>query len=383
MDFLFWFGLIILAVTAFFGFGLVRGSRSIRFLRQVPPDLSRPAPRVSVIAAARNEARHLREALGSLLALDYPDVEIILVNDRSEDDTGRILAELAAADPRLKVIEITELPPGWLGKNHALWTASRRASGELLLFTDADVVMAPSVLRRAVGLLYREGLDHLTVSPEMRMPGAFLNLFGASFLVFFSLFVRPWKVRDPGSRAHIGIGAFNLVREESYRRAGGHEAIRLRPDDDLKLGKIIKRHGLRQEFSYGIGLLSVEWYCSVMEAVRGLEKNTFAGADYRAWLVLGGVVALLAGSVWPHLALLVTAGPAWLVYAAIVVLNTLIYMDHCRLYGYPPWYALGYPLTAALFAFILLRTMILNLARGGICWRGTFYSLEELKRNRV
>jgi glycosyltransferase involved in cell wall biosynthesis len=383
MDFLFWGGVIILAVTAFFGLDLMRGSRSIRFLRQIPSDLPIAPPRVSVIAAARNEARHLRQALGSLLALDYPNLELILVNDRSDDATGEILAEMAAADRRLKIIHITDLPPGWLGKNHALWNGSLQASGELLLFTDADIVMSPATLTLAVSFLRREGLDHLTVSPEMRMPGIFLNMFGASFLIFFSFVVRPWKARDPRSPAHIGIGAFNLVRADTYRRTGGHQTIRLRPDDDLKLGKIIKNGGFRQDMAYGAGLLSVEWYNSVGELIKGLEKNAFSGTDYRVAVTLGGVVTLLTGSVWPYIALFVTIGPAWWIYAATVVLITLVFVDNCAFQNTKPWYAAGYPLTAALFAYILLRTMILNLTRGGIVWRSTFYPLEELRKNKV
>lgn len=383
MDVQLWVSLVLLGVTAFFGFDLMHGSRRIRFLRHIAPELPPAPPRISVIATARNEARHLRQALGSLLTLDYPDLEFLLVNDRSEDATGAILEEMAATDRRLKVLHVTELPPGWLGKNHALWTASLQASGELLLFTDADVVMAPSTVSRAATLLQCERLDHLTVGPDLHMPGTFLNMFGASFIIFFSLFVRPWKARDPRSRAHVGIGAFNLVRAEAYRKAGGHQTIRLRPDDDLKLGKILKKGGFRQDVAFGAGLMSVEWYASVGELIHGLEKNAFSGADYKISLALGGVFLQLTVNVWPYLALFVTTGPTWGVYAAIVALNTLVFIDQAAFQQTRRWYAIGYPLTSALFAYILLRTMTLNLSQGGITWRGTFYPLQELKKNRV
>lgn len=132
---------------------LLRGNRSVLFLSDISSNFPSPAPKVSVIVAARNEARNIREALTSLLRLDYPDYELIVVNDRSEDATGAIVDELAVNNPRLQAVHVTELPPDWLGKNHALWMGSRIATGELLLFTDADIVMEPTILSRAVTFL--------------------------------------------------------------------------------------------------------------------------------------------------------------------------------------------------------------------------------------
>ena len=144
-----------------------RGNRSIRFLADLPP-LAGPLPRVSIVIPARNEERNLEEALRSVLALDYDNLEIDVVDDRSTDRTGEILDRMAAADPRLRVVHVRELPPGWLGKNHALWLGAAKATGEFLLFTDADIVMEPTALRRAVGAMVADGLDHLTASPEHR-----------------------------------------------------------------------------------------------------------------------------------------------------------------------------------------------------------------------
>ncbi|NVN90291.1 MAG: glycosyltransferase [Desulfuromonadales bacterium] len=380
---LFWLGIAILLAYGVAGLDMVMGNRTVPALRDTPTELPAEPPRVSIIIAARNESRNIRESLQSILGLGYPDYELIVVNDRSEDDTGAILDSMARDNPHLRVIHVSELPRGWLGKNHALWLGSRRASGDLLLFSDADIIMEATVLRRAVHHVLANRLDHLAVTPSMRMPGLFLAMFGASFILFFSLFVRPWKARDPGSRCHIGIGAFNLVRSEVYRRVGGHETIRLRPDDDLKLGKIIKRAGFRQDIAYGPDLLAVEWYASLSGVVRGLEKNAFSGADYRVGVVLFGVVYHLLASVWPFLAIFVTHGATRLIYGAVIVLITLLYADSAGYHGARRWHAVGFPLTALLFACILLRTMLLNLIQGGIFWRGTFYPLKELRKNRV
>ena len=384
MVLMFWLGVITLALYAVLGLDLVTGSRTIRFLRQVHPELPPIPPRVTIVAAARNEARNIAQALSSLLKLDYPDYELVVVNDRSEDATGRILDEMALTNPKLRVIHVTGLPPGWLGKNHALWVGSRRATGDLILFTDADIVMEPSVLSRAVAFQLEKNLDHLVVSPRLQMPGLLLQMFGEAFaLLFFSLFVRPWKAKDPKSRCHIGIGAFNLVSTAAYRVVGGHETIRLRPDDDLKLGKIIKQAGLRQDVVYGGDFLRVEWYPTLIDLVRGLEKNAFAGADYRVGLVLSGALFHLLCSVFPYVAIFFTHGATQVVYAAVVCLITLLFADSARFQNARPWHAAGYPLASTLFVYILLRTMVLNLVQGGIYWRGTFYPLAELKANKV
>ncbi|MFP5286679.1 MAG: glycosyltransferase family 2 protein, partial [Thermoanaerobaculia bacterium] len=290
------------------GFEVIRGNRSIRFLKDVPP-LAGEHPRVSIVIPARNEERNLEEALRSVLAQDYPNLEFVVVDDRSTDRTGEILDRMAAADPRLRVVHVTGLPPGWLGKNHALHLGSEGASGDHLLFTDADVVLAPSTVSRAVGFLEREGLDHVTVSPEVERPSLLFEMFIGAFSFFFALFVKPWKARDPKSGKHVGIGAFNLVRAASWRAAGGHRAIALRPDDDLKLGKLLKKNGFRQEFLFGQGLVRVEWYASVRELIHGTTKNSFAAVDYSLPVVIASTVSQLSLNVWPFLGLFLTAGP--------------------------------------------------------------------------
>ena len=383
MTILFWIATATFILTILSVLDLTIGNRRVLALRDMAPDSAPEPQRISIIVAARNEQRNIREALHSLLALEYPDYELIVVNDRSEDDTGPILDDMAGRYIRMKVIHVDALPAGWLGKNHALWIGSQRATGEVLLFTDADIVMEPTVLTRAAAFMNKSRLDHLAATPSVHMPTVFLRMFGASFIIFFSLFMRPWKARDPGSRCHIGIGAFNMVRSAAYRQVGGHETIRLRPDDDIKLGKIIKRAGFRQDVAYAPEFLVVEWYASLGEVIRGLEKNAFSGANYSIPLVLTGVLFHALCSIWPFLAIFVTRGITQGIYLATVFLILAVVADCARFHHSRPWYAFGYPLTSALFVYILSRTMLLNLVQGGIYWRGTFYSLKELKTNRV
>jgi len=362
---------------------LGRGIRSVRRLADQPSP-SGSLPRVSIVIPARNEERNVEEALRSVLALDYPDLEIDVVDDRSTDRTGEILDRLTAENPRLRVIHIRELPPGWLGKNHALELGGRKATGEYLLFTDADIVMEPTALRRAVGAMERDGIDHLAVSPEIeRASGVLFEMFIGVFSLFFTLFVKPWKVRDPKSPAHVGIGAFNLVRASAWRAVDGHQPIAMRPDDDLKLGKLLKKNGFRQELMFGRGMLRVEWYSSIRELIQGLMKNAFPGVDYRIGVVVSSTLLQLATLIWPFLAIFLTSGPTrWLNLASVLILLTLCWIN-APLAGVRRWTGIGFPLATLLFLYIVWRSMLTILWTGGIEWRGTRYPLAELKANRV
>jgi glycosyltransferase involved in cell wall biosynthesis len=362
---------------------LAVGNRSIRFLKDVSAQEQALNPRLSVIIPARNEERNLREALVSVLRQDYEGFEVIAVNDRSTDRTGAILNSMARDNPRLRAVHVTELPPGWLGKNFALYCGAQRASGDLLLFTDADVVMQPSALRRAVGYMQARGIDHLAVAPDVRMPGALLKVFVVAFCIFFSLYARPWKAKDPKSRRYVGIGAFNLVRKDVYRAVGTHQAIAMRPDDDIKLGKLIKKAGYRPEFLFGMGMMHVEWYASVPELIDGLMKNAFAGVEYRVSAIIGASAAQLAVNVWPFLALVLTQGETWVLNAATVLIMLALCGDTAWFLGVPRWYAIGFPIATLLFIYIMWKSMLTALLSGGITWRGTRYSLAALKANKV
>jgi glycosyltransferase involved in cell wall biosynthesis len=357
------------------------GHRRLRHLQNVPP--APAGPPLSIVAAARNEARGIEAAVRSLLRLDYPALEIVIVNDRSTDETGAILEQLAAEHPRLRVTTINELPEGWLGKNYALQSGAAAATGDLLLFTDADIVFEPSTLRRAVALIEEERIDHLAAIPDVRVPGLALNAFMAAFGVFFSLYSRPWKARDPRSRSHIGVGAFNLIRTAVYQAIGGHRAIAMRPDDDMKLGKLVKKHGFRQDVVSGRGFVVVEWYESLRELVDGLMKNAFAGVDYSLLKLAGSTLALFLMNVLPFLAVFFTTGVTRVLYGVCVVLIVLIFSVSARFGGAPLIFVLAYPFAALLFAYIMWRSALIAVTRGTITWRGTAYPLAAMRANRV
>ena len=359
------------------------GNRRIANLLDTPPLTGPDAPAVSVVFAARDEERGIERALQSMLQEDYPNYEVIAVNDRSTDGTGEVLERMARTHERLRVVTVRELPAGWLGKNHALHIGAEQASSEFLVFTDADIVMEPTALARAVHYALRHHLDHLAVSPRTEMRGFLLNALFGLFALSFNAFVQPWKTRDPKSRKHIGIGAFNLVRTSVYRALGGHEPIRMRPDDDMKLGKLIKNRGYRQDFAIGSTMLSVEWYPSLQAMMGGLMKNMFAGLDYRVSAAVVSAASLIVTYVWPFLALALTTGSVRTLNALLALTVLVVFATAAGYMNIPLTCAFAVPLSALLFAWIILRSMTVTLWNGGIEWRGTRYPLDELRANKL
>jgi hypothetical protein len=360
-----------------------RYARTALRLDAAPADGPEPLPRLSVVVPARNEEGTVEEAMRTLLAADYPDVEVVAVDDRSTDATGAILERLAAAHPRLRVTHVRELPPGWLGKNHALHLGAGLASGEYILFTDADVHFEPSTLRRAVRAAARRRLDHLVLLPEVVVQGfwetLFVTYFGTAFLFAFL----PWKVADPRSKAYVGVGAFNLVRVEAYRRAGGHAALPMDVVDDVKLGKRLREGGARQECGFSDGLVRVRWAVGLKGMIEGLTKNMFASLGFRIAPTLSAIFTTLLMVVWPSLGLL--AGP-WgarlLCAGALAAMAWTVGVIRPVPRG-SALYGLAFPLAGLIMAYIFLRSAVRTYRQGGVIWRGTLYPLADLRKGVV
>lgn len=340
-------------------------------------------PSISIVVAARNEQESIQDAVLSLLRQDYPRYELTVVNDRSTDRTREILLTLQATHSRLKTISVEHLPVGWLGKCNAMNQGAMAATGDWLLFTDADVSMRSDTLRIAIDYALAENADHLTMAPHCELPSWILNSFVATFVFFFKLFVRPSQIHNPRSQAHAGIGAFNLIRRSVYLEIGGHNPIRLRPDDDLKLGKLLKCKGYRQRFANGLGLISVPWYRSMKELMQGLEKNSFAVIDYSIakWIATNAVVLLLF--LLPFLLLVFSRGSTFWISLANCMLILFLGVFNAIKSGSRLDHGLFFPLGVLLFLFVFDRAVFLTLWRGGIVWRDCFYSLDDLKKNVV
>jgi cellulose synthase/poly-beta-1,6-N-acetylglucosamine synthase-like glycosyltransferase len=346
------------------------------------PDHTGDAPRVSVVLAARDEAKHLPATLAALAVQTHAELEVVIVDDRSTDATGAIADKAAASGRRVQAIHVAALPDGWLGKNNALHVGAAGADGEILLFTDADVRLHPRAIAKAVAVMSADELDHLSVLPTITSPSRGVRWHVGAFAIFFLLFTRAWRVARADSDASIGIGAFNMVRAGLYRAAGGHTRIRLRPDDDLMLGRILKQHGGRAGVRMSGNMVNVDWYGSLRELVKGVEKNTFAALDYRVSAALVSTAALALHATYFLVPVLVDGWGRWL---AIVDVLTLLIAGAVAApsIGQAPACTLLQPVTALLFAGVQARATLLTLVRGGIFWRGTFYPLAELRRNQV
>ena len=357
-------------------------------------------PRVSIIVPARNEERIMEQALNTLLALDYDNYEVIAVNDRSTDSTGDIMERVAESRnlhfhqnqgemghrcpvASLRVIHHTELPTGWLGKTHAMWTAAKQATGDWLLFTDADVLFKPDSLRRALAYAESEPADHVVLFPQMimRRAGEFMMI--AFFQTMFMFGHRPWKVADPSTDDHMGVGAFNLVRRRVYEAVGTYEALRMEVLDDMKLGKVVKKAGFAQRNVFGGDLISIRWARGAMGVVDNLTKNFFAVLSFQWWRAALSVLGLAFLNFGPFLGVGLAHGWARLPYAVALGSMFLIYLGMSWRSAVPPYYFLLHPVSAALFIYTLLRSTVLTLWNDGIEWRGTKYPLEELRKGMV
>jgi glycosyltransferase involved in cell wall biosynthesis len=339
------------------------------------------SPSITVIVPARNEAADIAATLHSLLEQDYPNLQIIAVDDRSTDQTGAIIHNLASQNPdKLRAIHISELPPGWIGKTHAMALAARQAPTDYLLFTDADVLFRSDAIRRALAHAVATSADHLVTVPTTLIH----RWDEAAILGFFQIFslwaARPWRIADPNAKHDaIGIGAFNLLRREAYQQIGGFESLHMEIIEDVALGRRIKHVGLAQRIAFGRGLVSLHWASGVGGLISVMTKNLWAAFRFYIWLALLGCLWLLVFCVAPAVALFFTPTrvPAILTLAAVAFAYRLLN----RRSNISTWNALFFPFSATVFAFTLLRSMFITLKQGGVIWRGTLYPLAELRRN--
>ncbi len=379
----------LVAALVWLGAGFYLGLGWLRFegLGNVsdPSDVDPREPgTLSVVIAARDEAGSIAETLKKLESVEYPNLEILVVNDRSRDETGRIASGYIGKLNRLRVVNIGTLPQEWLGKTHALHEGYRLSSGAWLCFIDADVALEPDCLRRAMNVVRSRRLDHLCLFPSLRTHGFLESAFVMAFALYFGAYIQPWKAKDPASRKFCGVGAFNLIRRDVYEAIGGHERLRMEVADDIKLGKLVKQHGYRQDAMDSDGGVHLRWQTGGARAyLKGIEKNAFAGVDYSVWRVLAGSGAALFMSFFPFVGLAV--GDLTARVASVVALSViaLAYGPVTRPLGKSRLYFLTHPLGAGMLLTGLWISTIKTLWRGAVVWRGTSYPLRLLKKHLV
>jgi cellulose synthase/poly-beta-1,6-N-acetylglucosamine synthase-like glycosyltransferase len=358
----------------------------IRWVRRLPtldilaPTLTGRVKKCSVVVAARDEKARIEQTIRHLLAQRGVDLQIIVVDDRSADGTTEILQRLTTEDARVQVKRVSALPDGWLGKCHACHVGASAATGDWILFADADCWLKPDVIARALRVAERDEAHHITLVSGLAGGNAGLRASHLMFLISLASWISG--VNRDRARSFMGIGAFNLVRADAYRQCGGYETLRLTVVDDMKLGLLLRRAGKRTRAFIGSGDVECHWGATAWGMVKIMEKNYFAALDYRLGLVLGGcafvmlvssllIVGLLSGTV---------AGLAAAVSPLLLILPAGIL---ARRLGWPCRVAVFVPFMFPLFLYAILNSAFVTLRQGGVRWRDTFYALETLRQANV
>jgi glycosyltransferase involved in cell wall biosynthesis len=379
---LFWISLCAAWVV---GLGyLIVAIKRLPVLREQHAPMPDVWPRLSVVIPACNEAANLESAVATLVQQDYPDLEIILVDDRSTDGTGEIIERLAGEDPRIRAVHVETLPPGWLGKVHALHRGVEQASGDWILFTDADVHFGTAILRRAVAVVLHQRVDHLALIPRTIQKSFWLELAVNTFGLLFFITTRAASVNRPGSKAFVGIGAFNLVNAERFHRTAGFEWLRLEPGDDVGLGMMIKQSGATTRLAFAYEDLSLQWYASVRAMFKGLEKNLFGpGSHYRWQLMIlrVGIIWALVAAPYFSLVFGLAHGLAalWIAGAAAIIMQLIFTGCFAAERKTKVLILLLFPVGVLLITAMMLRAGYQCLKNGGIDWRGTHYPIDQLR----
>jgi chlorobactene glucosyltransferase len=344
-------------------------------------------PRVSVLVPARNEAHNIRHCAQALLAQDYPNYEVLVLEDRSTDATPAILAELSVHDPRLGVLHGAELPPGWAGKPHALHQAASAASGEWLLFVDADTFLAPNAVSAALAAAEAAGADLFTVMTEQVTGSFWERVVMPLVMTALSVGFSPRRVNDASKRDAVANGQFILIRRAVYDALGGHLRLKHHIVEDKALAELVKWSGYRLVVADGRGVAQTRMYTSLAQMWEGWTKNIYLGlSDHPAMLLLGAFGAFLAlvaalflpawpllggywilqGGGWPALVVL---AQALLVWAALLGMRMSVNAQM----KIPRAYALTTPLGAGIFAAMMLTSAFRVLSGRGVTWKGRRY----------
>lgn len=355
-------------------------------VEQTPPPTD--APLISICVPARNEERNIRACVERLLAQNYPNFEVVVLDDRSTDGTPGILATMAADDSRLHPISGSDLPAGWAGKPHALFQASAAARGEWLCFVDADTFLSPSTLSSCYTKALETRADMFTIMTFQILGSFWEKVVMPLVMTALSVGFSPRKVNDPNRRDAIANGQFILIRRPVYDAIGGHESVKDQIVEDKAISEQVKWNGYRLIVANGYGVAQTRMYTSLPEMWEGWTKNIYLGLRDQTGLLLlgvfGALVALIAAlflPIWPLLGIkwLVNGG-GWM--AAAVILESLIFWAYliftrgrvAQAMRISAWYAFSTPLGAAVFAAMMITSAVRVITGKGVTWKGRTYA---------
>jgi len=352
-----------------------------------PPD----APLISVCVPARNEERNIRACIESILAQDYPNFEVIILDDRSTDGTSEILRQLASRNDQLKIIHGSNLPKGWAGKPHALFQASAAARGEWLCFVDADTFLSPNTLTACHAKAIETKADMFTIMTFQILGSFWEKVIMPIVMTALSVGFSPRKVNDPNSKDAIANGQFILIKGAVYDSIGGHERVKDQIVEDKAISEQVKWNGYRLIVANGYAVAKTRMYTSLPEMWEGWTKNIYLGLSDRSSLMLLGtfgvflaLVAALILPFWPLLGFLwFLQGGGWLALSVIaksLVFWAIVIFARAQVasgMGISPCYALTLPLGAAAFAAMMFTSAWKVLSGKGVTWKGRLYIPEQ------
>lgn len=346
------------------------------------------APLISVCVPARNEERNIRACVESILAQDFPNFEVVVLDDRSTDATPEILRQLPAQNNKLKIIHGSDLPTGWAGKPHALFQASAAARGEWLCFVDADTFLVPNTLSACYAKAIQTKADMFTIMTFQILGSFWEKVVMPIVMTALSVGFSPRKVNDPKSRDAIANGQFILIKRSVYDAIGGHESVKDQIVEDKAISERVKWNGYRLIVANGYSMARTRMYTSLPEMWEGWTKNIYLGLSDRPSLMLLGafgaflsLVAALILPIWPLLGFLwYLQGGGWMaliVIAESLTLWAIVIYARARVsagMGISPWYALTLPLGAAMFAAMMFTSTWRVLSGKGVTWKGRMYA---------
>lgn len=374
---------------ALFGWGMWRGRRMMRLVRRPVPQLKGPLPRVTIMIPAKDEGERIRDCLLSAINQDYPEFQVIAVNDRSTDDTGRIMDEIAARhSDKLTVFHVQEgtLPEGWTGKCNALHTSVKRADGEYILFMDSDVVIAPDAVSATVARAHGHHYDLLSFLPRIEAHGFWeellIPLAGAGVS---TMYVVAMTNKDDFKQTAFANGQYLFIKRSVYDAMGGHARVRDRFCEDVEIARYLKPQGYKVRLTWGAEFAAVRMYSSLAGIFKGWGRNFYAASLGRPWRILLGIGFVIGSGYSAYVALgwalWRVAHPhpelswwGWLAAAgAHFALMTFFLMVMYAWSGNRRRLALLFPLSGAMLIGIFIRSLRMCYT-GKVEWRGTSYT---------
>ena len=376
---------------AVFWFAMLKGRPRMRIRPEPMPALPTP-PRVTVVVPCKDEAAHIHECVGSVLGQDWPNLDLIVVNDRSTDGTGDVLDRLAASDSRLSVIHVREgeLPAGWWGKTHAMHVGTQAARGDWVIFIDSDCVLAPQAVRTGIVTGEAREFDLVSFVPRFVGTGFWDSLMTPiGGIVTSAMYQLMYANSASVKNVAFACGQYMAVRRGVFNDLGGWAAIRQYPADDVEIARLFKRSGKRPRLGWGMDLVTARMYGDFASIFRGWGRNFIAASRGGPWRVVGGVLFVICCvlSVYPALAWGIyrqfnpvndLGGVGWLATALVhVAMMTAGLWSSYRFGGNPGRYALLWPLSSLVLLVIFGRSLYLS-ATGKMDWRGRTYAINPL-----